>query len=167
MLSSFLCGQPVLSFHTAVYQRKLRRPSHWTFSSPGSPLSSNSTIPSPHPYPPPPVPNPPCPTHKPYLIIPWFGQNGKWNFGHWRAAHYCITTEPPKELCWLYNGRRRRRTCLLHVGTDTQTTVEVGRWKAIKNRLWPARCPCMYSRAAGTAGRRIRAATRTTRSGGR
>ena len=53
-----------------LYQRRLRRPSRWTFSSPGSPLSisSNSANPSPHPLSPSQIPL--VQPHNPHLIIP-------------------------------------------------------------------------------------------------
>ena len=81
-----------------LYHRRSRRPSRWTVSSPGSPLSSNST----NPFPPPPLPPPSqialVQPHNPHLIILYFEQ--KWKVRFWgltHATHYCInTTEPSK-----------------------------------------------------------------------
>ena len=71
----------VPSLSGMLYQRRLRTPSRWTFSSPGSPLLSNSTNPSPHPHPLSPSQISQIPLvhpHNPHLIIPWFGQDEKW-----------------------------------------------------------------------------------------
>ena len=93
-----------------LYQRRLRRPSRWTFSIPGSPLSSNSTNPSPTPTP---SPHPKSPLSKPTTPTsssPILDKNGKWKFWAWHDTHYCITTEPSKEWCWLYKLKKKKKS---------------------------------------------------------
>ena len=98
-----------MSVHVDCQRGCRRRSFRWTFSSPGSPLSSSSTNPSPHPtpspYPKSPLSNPTTPTSSSpdldKIKIEFLGLTC-------HTPLYSITTEPSKEWCWLYNERRRR-----------------------------------------------------------
>ena len=71
---------------------------------------SHLTPPNLPPLPPPsqsPLSNPTTPTSS----FPILDKKGKWIFWAWRATHYCITTEPSKEWCWLYKQKKKKRIC--------------------------------------------------------
>ena len=99
-----------------LYRMRSRRPSRWTVSSPGSPLSSNFTNPSPYPHslphPKSPLSNPTTPISSPLIL----NKNGKWDFWAWCATHYCInTTEPSKKWCWLYKRKKKKTEFKSHL----------------------------------------------------
>ena len=90
-----------------LYRRRLQKPSRWTVSSPGSPLSSNSNNPFPHPRS---IPNPPCPTPQPPPHHPLFWTKMESEiFGPDMPQTTVLQQNHQKNDVGCINGRRRDR----------------------------------------------------------
>ena len=108
-------------------RRRSRRPSRWTVSSPGSPISSNSTNPFPPCPLPPPSQIPPCPTPQPPSHHPLFWTKMESEIFGPDAPHTTalIQQNHQKNDVGCINGRRRRLNKVEPVTTLSGKNVKI------------------------------------------